>query len=156
MVCPVFSSTVRGVNPQVDGNGGDASISPGDAVGLSLDLLTDLIEIGELLPFAVQELGPLCRVETTCEHHTDRPKDAGCGTSVCTLRRTCVCTDELQNQRPASDDAGPTGQKIPGKHTDLTWTESQSTLEYIRVLPCHHLQLYYSETPVNQTLSQLV
>lgn len=61
----MFSSTVWGINPQVDGNGGNALIGPGDAVSLSLDLLTDLIEISELLPFAVQELGPLCRFKTT-------------------------------------------------------------------------------------------
>lgn len=59
-----------GKDPQVDGNGGNALIRPSNAVRLGLDLLTDLIEISELLPFAVQELGPLCRVETTRERHT--------------------------------------------------------------------------------------
>lgn len=59
-----------GKNPQVDGNGGNALIGPSNAVRLGLDLLTDLIEIRELLPFAVQELSPLCRVTMAWDTQT--------------------------------------------------------------------------------------
>lgn len=50
--------TVRGVNAQVDGDGRYAFVGPCDAVRLGLYLLPDLIEVGELLPFAMEELSP--------------------------------------------------------------------------------------------------
>lgn len=105
-----------GKDPQVDGNGGNALIRPGDAVRLGLNLLTDLIEISELLPFAVQELRPLCRVthrfSHTCMLNTSNLSNSRSGGV------TCVGSDELQNQRPASDDPRSTRKKIPGKHTE--------------------------------------
>ncbi len=45
--------TVRGVNPQVDGDGRYAFVGPRDTVRLCLDLLTNLIEVCELLSFAM-------------------------------------------------------------------------------------------------------
>lgn len=51
--------TVGRVHPQVDGHGRDALVLPRDAVGLRLDLLPNLVEVRELLPLAVQELGIL-------------------------------------------------------------------------------------------------
>ena len=50
--------TVRGVNPQVDGDGRYALVGPRGAVRLLLDLLADLIEVRELLPFAMEEFSP--------------------------------------------------------------------------------------------------
>lgn len=50
--------TVRGVNPQVDGDGRYAFVGPRDTVRLSLDLLANLIEVCELLPFAMEEFSP--------------------------------------------------------------------------------------------------
>lgn len=50
--------TVRGVNTQVDGDGGDAFVGPCDTVRLCLDLLANLIEVCELLPFAMEEFSP--------------------------------------------------------------------------------------------------
>lgn len=50
--------TVRGVNPQVDGDGRYAFVGPRDAVRLGLDLLANLIEVCELLPFAMEEFSP--------------------------------------------------------------------------------------------------
>lgn len=52
------SRTVRGVNPQVDGDGRDAFVGPRDPIRLRLDLLADLIEVCELFPLAVKKLGP--------------------------------------------------------------------------------------------------
>lgn len=66
----ICSGTMWGKDPQVDGNGGNALICPSNPVRLGLNLLTDLIEISELLPFAVQELGPLCGVKMTRERKT--------------------------------------------------------------------------------------
>lgn len=50
--------TVRGVNPQVDGDGRYPFVGSGDTIGLSLDLLAYLVEVCELLPFAVKEFSP--------------------------------------------------------------------------------------------------
>lgn len=50
--------TMRGVNPQVDGDGRDAFVGPRDAVRLCLDLLANLVEVCELLPFAMEEFSP--------------------------------------------------------------------------------------------------
>lgn len=52
--------TVGGVNPQVDGDGRDAFVGAGDAIRLPLDLLANLIEVCEFLPFAVEEFAPFC------------------------------------------------------------------------------------------------
>lgn len=52
---------MRRKHPQVDRNRRDALVGSGDSVGLSLDLLAHLIEIRELLSFAVKKLGPLCK-----------------------------------------------------------------------------------------------
>ncbi len=49
--------TVRRVDAQVDGNGRNAFILPRGTIRLRLDLLTHLVEIRELLPLTVQELG---------------------------------------------------------------------------------------------------
>ena len=47
---------MRRIDPEIDGQIGDALVGAGDAVGLVLDLLHDLVEVGELLALAVQEL----------------------------------------------------------------------------------------------------
>lgn len=52
--------TVRRVDAEVDGHRRDALVGAGDPVGLSLDLQAHLLEVGELLPLAVQELGIFC------------------------------------------------------------------------------------------------
>lgn len=67
--------TVRGVNPQVDGDGGDAFVGPCDTVRLSLDLLADLIEVGELFPFAVEEFSPFWEDENG-EHIAEVSNDS--------------------------------------------------------------------------------
>lgn len=67
----VFSvSTVRGKNPQIDGNRRNALICPGDPVCLGFNLLTDFIKICELLSFAVQKLCPLYTFNTTQKTQT--------------------------------------------------------------------------------------
>lgn len=50
--------TVGGVNPQVDGDGRYAFVGAGGAIRLPLDLLANLIEVCEFLPFAVEEFTP--------------------------------------------------------------------------------------------------
>ena len=50
--------TMGGIDPQVDWDRGDAPVGPGNAVRLGLNLQPDLVEVGELLPLAVQELCP--------------------------------------------------------------------------------------------------
>ncbi len=50
--------TVRGVNSQVDGDGRYSFVGPRDTVRLCLDLLANLIEVCELLPFAMEEFSP--------------------------------------------------------------------------------------------------
>ncbi len=67
---------MRRVDAQVDGQVGDALVGAGDAIGLILDLFSDLGKVHELLSFAVKELAVL-------------------GWSV----------HELQDQRPPCDDA---------------------------------------------------
>lgn len=49
-----------GVNPEVDGDGRYAFVGAGDTIRLRLDLLANLIEVCEFLPFAVEEFGPFC------------------------------------------------------------------------------------------------
>lgn len=58
MESELWLRTVRGVNPQVDGDRRYAFVGPGDAIRLRLDLLAHLIEVGKLLPFAVEEFSP--------------------------------------------------------------------------------------------------
>lgn len=48
--------TMRRVDSQVDGHGGDALVGPGDSVSLCLDLLPHLIEIYKLFALTVEEL----------------------------------------------------------------------------------------------------
>ena len=48
--------TMRRVDPQVDGQVGDALVGSGDPVGLVLDLLHDGAELHELFPLAMKEL----------------------------------------------------------------------------------------------------
>lgn len=50
--------TVRGVNPQVDGDRRYAFVGPRDTICLCFDLLANLIEVCELLPFAMEEFSP--------------------------------------------------------------------------------------------------
>lgn len=52
--------TVGRVDAEVDGHRRDALVSASDPVGLSLDLQAHLLEVGEFLPLAVQELGIFC------------------------------------------------------------------------------------------------
>lgn len=52
----VVLRTVRGVDPQVDGDWRDALVGPGDPVCLRFDLLPHLVEICELFALAVEEL----------------------------------------------------------------------------------------------------
>lgn len=47
---------MRGIDAQVYGHRGDAFVGAGDAVGLSLDLLPDLVKIDELFALTVEEL----------------------------------------------------------------------------------------------------
>ena len=70
---------MRRVNPQVDGDGRYAFVGPRDAVRLGLDLRADLIEIGELLPFAVEEFAPFCE-DGNGEHRTEI--SGGCAQSA--------------------------------------------------------------------------
>ena len=88
---------MRRVNPEVDGQVGDALVGAGDAVGLVLDLLHDLVEVGELLALAVQELSILVgRV------------------------------DELEDEGTAGHDARASGKEIPrkqGRKRNLAKTE---------------------------------
>lgn len=48
--------TVRGVDTQVDGHGGDSLVSTCDAVSLRLYLLPDFVKVCKLFAFAVEEL----------------------------------------------------------------------------------------------------
>lgn len=50
---------MRGVDTQVDGNWGDALVGPSDAIGLSLNLLPDLIKVCELFALTVEKLSIL-------------------------------------------------------------------------------------------------
>lgn len=52
--------TMGRVDPQVDGHWRNALVGAGDSIGLSLDLQAHLLEVGEFLPLAVQELGIFC------------------------------------------------------------------------------------------------
>lgn len=54
----LWRRTMRGVNPQVDGDGRYSFVGSGDPIRLSLDLLAYLIEVCELLPFTVKEFSP--------------------------------------------------------------------------------------------------
>lgn len=58
-VCVRTPTTVGRVHPQVDGDRADAFVLSGESIRLRFDLLTNFIEVGELLPFAVQELAVL-------------------------------------------------------------------------------------------------
>jgi len=49
--------TVRRVDTQVDGDGGDALVGPGDPVRLRLDLRSNLLKVHKLSALTVQELG---------------------------------------------------------------------------------------------------
>ena len=81
-----FSPTVRGVDPQVYRQVGDALGGAGHPVSLVLDLLHDGQEVHELLPLAVEELPVLCGP-----------------------------IDQLQNQRPSRHNSRPTGKEISEK-----------------------------------------
>ena len=48
-----MSITVRGVDPEVDGDGGDALVGACDPVGLRLNLRPDLLKVHKLPPFTV-------------------------------------------------------------------------------------------------------
>lgn len=50
--------TMRGVDPQVDGDGRYAFVGPRGAVRLRFNLLANLIKVCELFPFAVEKLSP--------------------------------------------------------------------------------------------------
>lgn len=72
------------VDPQVDGHRRNALVGASDSVGLSLDLQAHLLEVGEFLPLAVQELGIFCgRI------------------------------NQLQDQGTPGDDARSSGQEVP-------------------------------------------
>ena len=82
---------MRRIDPEIDGQIGDALVGAGDAVGLVLDLLHDLVEVGELLALAVQELSILVgRV------------------------------DELEDEGTAGHDARASGKEIPRKQRRKT------------------------------------
>lgn len=55
--------TVRGVDPQVDGDGRDALVGAGDPVGLRLDLQPNLLKVHKFAAFAVKELGIFCGIK---------------------------------------------------------------------------------------------
>lgn len=55
------SLTMRGVDAQIDGHRRDALVGSCDPVGLGLDLLPDLIEVGELFALTVEKLSKLCK-----------------------------------------------------------------------------------------------
>ena len=82
---------MRRIDPEIDGQIGDALVGAGDAVGLVLDLLHDLVKVGELLALAVQELSILVgRV------------------------------DELEDEGTAGHDARASGKEIPRKQRRKT------------------------------------
>ena len=53
---------VGGVDPEVDGGRGNASVAANLGLCLSADLIADLVEVEELLAGDVQELAPLVGV----------------------------------------------------------------------------------------------
>ena len=48
--------TIRGVDTEVDGDGGDALVGSGDPLSLRFNLQTDLIKVHKLTALTVQEL----------------------------------------------------------------------------------------------------
>ena len=67
--------TVRRVDAEVDGHRRDALVSASHPVGLSLNLLAHLLEVGEFLALAVQELSIFCprrRGARGSKHHNSR------------------------------------------------------------------------------------
>lgn len=55
---------MRGVDPQVDGDGRDALVGAGDPVSLRLDLQPNLVKVHKLAPFAVKKLCVFCRMRS--------------------------------------------------------------------------------------------
>lgn len=51
---------MRRVDAEVDGHWRDSLVGAGDPVCLGLNFQTNLFEVGEFLPLAVQELGIFC------------------------------------------------------------------------------------------------
>ena len=93
------------VDPEIDGQVGDALVGPGDPVGLVLDLLHDGVEVLELLPLAVEELPVLVgRV------------------------------DELQDERAPGHDAAAAGKKISERKEENTYYELISLIHYIHFI----------------------
>ncbi len=82
----MFRDTVRRVDPEVDGQVGDALVPARDPVRLVLDLPHDFREVHELLALGVEELAVLVGP-----------------------------VDELQDEGAAGDDAAASGEEIPAK-----------------------------------------
>lgn len=53
--------TIRGVDTEVDGDGGDALVGAGEPLGLRFNLQTDLVKVHKLSSLTVQELCIFCR-----------------------------------------------------------------------------------------------
>lgn len=85
-----------GVNPEVDGHGRYAFVGAGGAIRLRLDLLANLIEVCEFLPFAVEEFGPFCatrkrRLETANKAPAfSNRRGGGGGVMMCGRARLCL------------------------------------------------------------------
>lgn len=87
------------VDPEIDGQVGDALVAARDPVCLVLDLLPDGHEVGELLSLAVEELAVL---------------DGA--------------VDELQDERAAGHNAAASGKKVPGRQKCLINNASEYVL----------------------------
>jgi hypothetical protein len=97
---------VGGEDLQADGLPADALVVSCYPRRLVLDLALDVLEIEELAAGNVEELGELLLAGYTC----------GCVGDVDFIALVFVAfareVDELQNERPACDDAAATGQEI--------------------------------------------
>lgn len=95
-----------GVDLEVYGLASDALVVAGHSGGLILDLALDVAKVGVAPVGDVVELGPFAGSRDICVV-LGRVRDLL--RSVETLVRD---VDELENQRPASDDTAAAGQKV--------------------------------------------
>lgn len=95
-----------GVDLEVYGLASDALVVAGHSGGLILDLALDVAKVGVASVGDVVELGPFAGSRDICVV-LGRMRDLLRG--VETLVRD---VDELENQRPASDDTAAAGQKV--------------------------------------------
>lgn len=67
ILCVYVCVTVRGVDTEVDRDGGDSLVGSSDSVGLCFNLLTDLVEVHKLATLTVQELCILYTVKRSMQ-----------------------------------------------------------------------------------------